>query len=509
MAQWFVGFPSNDRKKRERTFLYDAKDGKKVKEVFWGDWLSVTDASDPDWLKIVWGPASDAPMTRWFRKSHATHQRPLEIIFLDVGQGDGAVLITPERSSGAGVSGDGEAIIVIDAGKGDEMHRFLNKRFRAYKDLRQFRAAILTHPDEDHYGGFRDIFGNPNIGFDCVYQNGLVERPSGSGFAKVGGVSGGFVTGLAQSRVDIETHFADPSGFGRRDFPPVMHAALNNAAIRDFAFLARGHGDIEDGRTYLPGFGPGETRGYTIEVLGPVPEPDATGLPRLRKLGDFAHTKNGHSILLHLRFGRFKVLFGGDLNAKAEKFLLTHYAGMTEFPDPGTPAYRAMIGKARNWFKADVMKVCHHGASDVTDAFIETVKPTAFVISSGDREGHVHPRPDLLGRLGKLGSSASPVILSTELQRSTREREDKKTLAELENSILRLTKAPTAKRRQKMLRQVNELGRSNVEVYGTIYLKTDGERLVTAFKKETNSDTDRWFSFEYLLDANGDLVPLS
>ena len=36
---------------------------------------------------------------------------------------------------------------------------------------------------------------------------------------------------------------------------------------------------------------------------------------------------NGHSVLLRLHYEKFKVLFGGDLNDKAEKFLLGNYTG--------------------------------------------------------------------------------------------------------------------------------------------------------------------------------------
>ena len=103
------------------------------------------------------------------------------------------------------------------------------------------------------------------------------------------------------------------------------------------------------------------------------------------------------------------MLFGGDLNDKAEKFLLTHLAGLARFPRKGTNSYNEMVAVASEKYGADIMKVCHHGSEKVTDAFLESVFPAAFVISSGDREGHVHPRPDLLGRLGKKGRTDSPV----------------------------------------------------------------------------------------------------
>jgi hypothetical protein len=202
-------------------------------------------------------------------------------------------------------------------------------------------------------------------------------------------------------------------------------------------------------------------------------------------------------VLLRLHFGKFKVLFGGDLNDKAEKFLLARYAGLAQFPRVGSEAYRAMIDEAAKWFSAEIMKTCHHGSEKVTDAFLDTVSPAAFVISSGDEEGHVHPRPDLLGRLGKRGRGDSPVILSTELQRSTREQADQRAVEDLTRGVLNLTDGTSETVRNKIIDGIWELGRSNVTVYGTIYLKTDGERLVTAFRIETGSETKKWFTFEY------------
>ncbi len=50
------------------------------------------------------------------------------------------------------------------------------------------------------------------------------------------------------------------------------------------------------------------------------------------------------------------------------------------------------------------------------------------------------------------------------------------------------------------------LAKTNVDVYGAIYLKTDGERLITAFKIEEQSETDRWFYYEYAFTPGGELV---
>lgn len=497
MPNRFVGLPKTADGKAIKTYLYKPNRTSKVREVLWGDWLNIAGETGDGWFEVEWAKSGGATETLLIPKAHTSETRPLEIIFLDVGQGDGAVLITPEPDQG-------ERVMVIDAGISGNMHAFLDKRFRYLGEPMKLHAAIITHPDKDHYFGFDTIFAaSQKFGFDVVYHNGLAERPVSGQFEKLGGLKEDPASGrqyaedLAVTRQHIDRLFGAGVDIGEFDFPRVMRQALGNPNIGDIRMLSTGHGVVEDQRVWMPGFAPSDGRQYAIEVLGPVAETDAAGKPRLRKLGDYGETKNGHSVLLRLHFGRFKVLFGGDLNDKAEKFLLTHYAGLARMPQEGTAAYAAMVEKCANWFGAEIMKTCHHGSEKVTDAFLDTVFPAAFVISSGDEEGHVHPRPDLLGRLGKHGRGASPVILSTELQRSTREMEDQRTVEDLIRRVLDLTESSSEAVRNKIIDDIWTLGRSNVTVYGAIYLKTDGERLLTAFRIETGSETKKWFTFEY------------
>lgn len=513
MAHKFVGL-SEDHKK---IYLYElnGKTGKlkKERQVLWGDWLSIDENHDfsekePGWLAINWSPNTPNAKTLYIKEVDTTDTRPLEIIFVDVGQGDGAILITPERN-------EEERIMVIDAGEGGNMKTFLEGRF-AHRGF-QFEAAIITHPDMDHYYGFKSIFENDAIGFNTIYQNGLVERPVSGTFQKVGGHfkdpnSGkSYIKNLAVNKTDIEAIFSDTSTFGRYVFPSVMNAALTNPKIKDFKMLSvdSSQSTHENDRTYMPGFAPSDGKNYNIEVLGPVTDKDEDGNLRLEKISSYGKTKNGHSIILRLHYGKFKVLFGGDLNKQAEKFLLKHYTKRKSFPKFGTTASHTMINDAKHWFNAEVMKVCHHGAADVTDEFMLAVNPACFVISSGDQEGHVHPRPDLLGRLGKHGRGDSPVLLSTELQRSTREHEDQKLISTLKKNIAKLVKTPTDKLNKLIDDSINQLAKTNVDVYGAIYLKTDGERLITAFKIEEKSKLKKWFYFEYKIDDSGELTLIS
>ncbi len=511
MQQKYVELGENGK----HVFLYKFEETKnelvKAKQVLWGDWLRIDENHDyskvgPGWLAVVWAPKTKKEIY-YIEEIHTTDVRPLEIIFLDVGQGDGAVLITPEN-------GPNEKILVIDAGEGSNMRRFLNGRFKAYRGF-NFEAAIITHPDKDHYLGFEDIFADHNIGFKTIYQNGLVERPVNGTFAKLGGVKKDAQNGnyyleeLAINKADIENIFADDSDFGRKQFPPIMHNALNNPKIKDFKMLSIDpeHSVHKNEKAYLPKFEPKSGRNYSIEVLGPVVEYDASGKPRLKRISsNYGKTKNGHSIILRLQIGKFRTLFGGDLNVPAEKYLLQHYAGLDAFPAKSSDEYEEMLTKGSERFRSEVMKVCHHGSEKVTDEFMQVVNPACFVISSGDEEGHVHPRPDLLGKLGKFGRGAAPVILSTELQRSTREFENYKMVKDLKTKVATLVNNPgDDELKKEILEQIDLLGKTNVSVYGAIYLKTDGERLITAFKFEELSDKKKWFYYEYKIDEEGEL----
>ncbi len=509
----FVGYDfkiKDGAETRIPVLLKDAPGGGDVREVFWGDYLTIADDSHPDWVGITWAPNSTAARNLWIRRSQTADTRPLEIIFVDVGQGDGAVLITPERDAG-------ERIIVIDAGKGDHMHRFLRGRFLKYggSDLRVFHAAVITHADMDHYLGFEPVFEDPRMGFEVIYQSGILERKEGEDFARLGIEDGAHLRGLIHDRAGVEAAFGALATDVRQPFARLMAKALANPHIGRFETLSTLHGAREDGRVWMPGFAPSDPRDYEIEVLGPWMERAPDGATRLRKLaGNPGKTKNGHSVLLRLTFRGARVFFGGDLNVPGETLLLRGHAGLDldgPLPAPGTPGHRDLLARLGDRFRADVMKSCHHGSADVTDTMIEAVRPKAVVVSSGDDEDYVHPRPDLLGRLGKLCEGPAPVLLLTELQRGNRERDRRADVARLKGLLDRLENgesvALSAAKVKAMQDALAALAEGDVAVYGAIYLKTDGSRLVTAFRKERVDMKDQWFSYSYQLGALG-LAPV-
>ena len=138
---------------------------KKVKQLLWGDWVRVT---GPD-KKKGWVKVKNGKKTYLMREKDLQDERVLEIIFLDVGQGDGCILTEPG-------SHDDPRIIVVDAGVGSNMNGFLKWRFRDFPETGSIHAAIITHSDKDHYNGFASVFRNTNLRIKNVYHSGLVEN---------------------------------------------------------------------------------------------------------------------------------------------------------------------------------------------------------------------------------------------------------------------------------------------------------------------------------------------
>ena len=485
-------------------YLYDlATRKKKVKQLLWGDWLNIGADINSRWSEVKWGKETFAIQNKDYQK-----ERLLELIFLDVGQGDGCILTTP-------LMGTKEKIMIVDAGKGKNMKGFLDYRFRDFKSKFKFHAAVITHPDTDHYLGFQDIFENENISFENVYHNGLLER---TGSNLLGKIEKRFLTDLYPTKAAAKKLYKVAANRGGKYYPKLIWTALSNPdRFDDITMLSTQHGEKENGKTWMPGFAPSNGSGLAIEVLGPVVQKSPNGKKGLRTFGgtpdstsfNSGKTKNGHSVLLRLQYKEVSILFGGDLNLPAETFLLRHYGNKGKAPD-SSKSVEAMIKKVRERFAVDIMKTCHHGAADVTNEFLEATQPAAFIVSSGDNESHVHPRPDLLGLLGKKGRGERPLILSTELLRSTREKEDQSDrrkldalLKKISNETDAVKKAELEEKRSDLL---EEVFKRNVGVYGAINIRTDGNQVVVAFRNEVSKGIKKWFYYELEKDNEGTLT---
>jgi beta-lactamase superfamily II metal-dependent hydrolase len=383
--------------------------------LLWGDRVRVTED----------GPTKSKVKARGregFVKTAALSTKSLlELYFIDVGQGDGVLVRTPD-----------DRHVLIDGGylrksqpSGKNAADFVDwKFFKDYAGKKRgddgsgvsikLDAMIASHCDADHYGGLWDLmnsslavraeldsqgplevgaFYHAGVGWHVMPNNrrGLGEVVVDSNHA--------YLTWLMGDRTEVGASLAP--GAARRlqgDWAKFMASVVNNGCpVRR----------LSDRDQYLPGFKPADGPA-SIRVLAPV-EFTVNGAPALRSLGNDSQNTNGNSILLRLDYGRARIMLTGDLNANAQRVLLEQYQGqMLEL-------------------QCDVAKGCHHGSDDVSYQFLAAMSPSATIISSGDAEGHGHPRPAIVATSALTGHVqitddrvVTPLVYSTEIARSYR-----------------------------------------------------------------------------------------
>lgn len=181
----------------------------------------------------------------------------------------------------------------------------------------------------------------------------------------------------------------------------------------------------------------------------------------------------------------------------------------------GTPAdavkEQALIDAARPVFESDVAKACHHGSADTLLSLVRSIHPLATVISSGDDEPYAHPRADALGAIAKSSRGDRPLLLSTELARSSKDTitHPQSLRAQLKLLAGKIVAAVTDDERDRAQARfeaaVAQLDRS-VAVYGAINLRTDGEKVMLAYKLERSTPHKGWDIYLLAPGADGRLA---
>jgi len=103
------------------------------------------------------------PVAAEIVKSSPVVTSPLQVFFLDVGQGDGAILITPNKK-----------VLVIDAGPQDEEFdagEEIVKPFLIKLGVKKIDCLIMSHAHRDHIGGVMALLDSFVV--DKVYDPGF------------------------------------------------------------------------------------------------------------------------------------------------------------------------------------------------------------------------------------------------------------------------------------------------------------------------------------------------
>lgn len=482
----FAGYPA--------AVLVD-DNGKAAMQRLWGSFLPLTGRKNGKLLQVKLGKDHF-----WIDRNETQDTGVLEVMFLDIGQGDGCLLNIPRK-------GRSPRRMIVDAGAGDNMMRFLKHKYqRSHKPV-SFEAFVITHPDKDHYFGFDPVFGSNDFKVDTVYHSGLVERTASKKSNTLGPrkkINGRtYCTNLVATNSELDA-LLTKAKVGSKQYPGMLRKALDSPLVKDIRMI-----NAADG--HLPGCGPADD--CTIEILGPVPENVNNGKPALRWLSDLGKTKNGHSVVVRLIYGEISILLGGDLNIKSEDYLLEHYTG-EKVPPRTVQDEEILVRKARRIFQSDFAKSCHHGSADFTEFFLQSVNAHATVISSGDDEPHAHPRADTLGTVGKHSRGRRSLIFSTELARSTKEniknaedfRDEVRKAAEAVEAANKSGSASKISRANKKFDAVLDRIKRSVDTFGAINLRTDGRKAIFAYKIERpRSKKSQWDIYKFERDGAGDL----
>lgn len=450
--------------------------------LLWGDQVRVkrTTATDIvlDFTRRLWNDTARryewVTAEAFIARSTRFRDTPLlKVRFVDVGQGDAAIIETP-----------GGQLVLVDGGEDRHLANYMSSSWSHVLRRAPLRigAVVVTHGDADHFAGLPELVGlrrangDPAILVDRIFHNGLVKGPGASDARTAFGrtrVKDG-VTWATQLEDDL---LAVPASRLNRPFRE-WQAAIRTLTEREPTLtttrLAYGDDAAFD---FLA------DDGLRMEVLGPLVE-QVAGTPALRLLRtpgtstlSASHTINGHSIVLRLTFGNVRFLFGADLNEESQELLLER------------------LRRDGRSAAAEILKVPHHGSADQAPRMLEAIRAVVSVVSSGDENAakeYIHPRASLVGALGRYSRPTveQPLVYVTEMVAFF------KRLGRIR--AFRYTPSGAVSATGTHVQNAYEK-----TVFGIVHVRTDGERVLVA----THSGReDRKETYVFRVTPTGEVV---
>lgn len=458
--------------------------GKERKIVlFWGDQVRIKGRDQgqdiAEFAQLEWNELKGKYETVKYagplpKKTTYRDHSVLKVKFVDIGQGDGAMVETPKGQ-----------ILFIDGGEEEHMRRYVRVAYSHVLRTKPLHCAaiIVTHGDADHFEGLTELVnatrssnGDPLVTADRVFHNGLVKISNASGATAFG----------KNVKLDGKTYATELED----DLTKVDDSRMNNPFKKWKAALI-GLKNKEGKKPKIKRLAYGDDdafdfladEGVGVKVLGPITE-EVNGKPALRFLKtpgssslSASHTVNGHSIVLKLTYGNVRFLFGADLNEESEESLLER-------------------SRADNVsLAAEVLKVPHHGSADFSPRILEAIRPVVSVVSSGDENSakeYIHPRSGLMGALGKYSRATveKPLVYVTEMVAFFKRYPGR-------HKVTKLTK--TGKDGDQVYSGFNAYSKSS---FGIVQVRTDGERVLVATH---SGKEDQKESYVFHVDERGDI----
>lgn len=467
----------------------DATGDNKLLQLLWGDRITVLKDGNPRSKVRARGKEG------YLKKSVMGNESLLEVYFIDVGQGDGILIRTPDGRH-----------IMIDGGlkrtrqpTGANAADFVDWKFFKDYDMEQIHLDVMmaSHNDADHYGGLSDLLNVEEIHeldaqevrVDAFYHAGVawwVNPATGERWLGPTTPDNKFLTQLMGGRPEVVAALGDDANPKLQgEWKQFMKNVTTTRTIDGSETPIHRLSQVD---RYVPGF-EGADGGAAIRVLAPF-ETNVGGQPALRSYDPSPDKNtNGNSLLLRLDYKRARILLTGDLNTASQSALLEDYVGN------------------RMEFQCDVVKACHHGSEDVSYEFLSAMRPAVTVISSGDNEGYDHPRPNIVAASATTGylqivddHIVTPLIYSTELARSINLGKPSKVIiaGQAGDTVVERDALGTVTIEAKVTK-VGDLNPTTVKrkldrsyivagmIYGLVNVRTDGEKILCATLNEKDN----------------------
>ncbi len=248
----------------------------------------------------------------------------LTVHFIDVGQGDSILIQTPQGKNMLLDTGGWREEFIQGEGAGNKVVVPYLRRL----GVRKIDVLALTHPHEDHAGGAKAVLENFPVKL-------MVVSPIGLELNK------------------------EPTKEVIKQVPPEYLQLLNQAIQKKIPLKVAKAG------AFLP-----LDPALTVKILNPP-------LPLLK--GTRSDLNNA-SVVISLSYGKLRLLFTGDCEVEAQKWLLEHKEAD---------------------LKAQVLKVPHHGSRYFEADFLKAVNPKIAVISVGARNNFGQPDQKTLDLLAQ------------------------------------------------------------------------------------------------------------
>lgn len=469
--------------------LFAAASGaEKLLELLWGDHLTVLEQSESRVKVRARGKVG------YVQSSVIGDESVLEVYFIDVGQGDGVLIRTPD-----------DRHILIDGGfkrasqpTGKNAADFVDWKFAKDYGLEHIHLDVMmaSHNDADHYGGLADLLDVSQIDeldarevrVEAFYHAGMawwVNPANGKRWLGETTDDKKHLIQLMGNRSEVVEALQDDAepklqGEWAQLMWKVTRTKTRNGSPTPISRLSQVDAS-------LSGFD-GSGGHVAIRILAPF-ETKIGDRPALHNFSNDSKNTNGNSLLLRLDYGQARILLTGDLNSESQRTLLHDYTGR------------------RIEFQCDVAKACHHGSDDVSYEFLSAMRPAVTVISSGDNEGHDHPRPGIVAASATAGyleitqdRIVTPLVYSTELARSinlgkprkltitgdgepTHIEGDQLASVDIEASV---TKAGDL-RPTRITKRLNSTHIVAGLIYGLVNVRTDGKKIICATLNEKDN----------------------